>query len=140
MDAEANGAISIAKAANAVYAGTVTRLIFTNEFVTDATTTNEVYDLINQPQGATPSYKDQAHSLGLRGGRALEYLRPAHQSELALSRAAAEPGEERRLHHAEPVSRRMSTPRRHSKGRRTLQCNTMRSWPRRGASIRISTC
>ncbi|HEV3311278.1 MAG TPA: glycosyl hydrolase family 17 protein [Chloroflexota bacterium] len=68
MDAEANGAVSIAKAANAVYAGTVTRLIFTNEFVTDATTTNEVYDLINQPQGATPSFKDQAHGLGLEVG------------------------------------------------------------------------
>src|SRR5262249_40141789 len=50
MDAEANGAISIAKSANSVYAGTVTRLIFTNEFVTDAATTNEVYDLINEPQ------------------------------------------------------------------------------------------
>ncbi len=42
MTAEVNGAFSIAKAANAVYPGTVTRLIFTNEFVTDATTTNEV--------------------------------------------------------------------------------------------------
>jgi exo-beta-1,3-glucanase (GH17 family) len=68
MDAEANGAISIAKSANSVYAGTVTRLIFTNEFVTDATTTNEVYDLINKPQGQTPSYKDQAHSLNLEVG------------------------------------------------------------------------
>ena len=69
MLAEANGAISIAKAANAVYAGTVTRLIFTNEFVADATTTNEVNDLINTPQqGQTASYKDQAHALGLAVG------------------------------------------------------------------------
>ena len=68
MDAEANGAISIAKAANATYAGTVTRLVFTNEFVTDTTTTNEVDDLITQPQGATPSYAQQAHTLGLQVG------------------------------------------------------------------------
>src|SRR5262249_3991031 len=60
--------ISIAKSANSVYAGIVTRLIFTNEFVTDAATTNEVYDLINKPQGETASYKDQAHSLNLEVG------------------------------------------------------------------------
>ncbi len=68
MTAEVNGAFSIAKAANAVYPGTVTRLIFTNEFVTDATTTNEVLNLITQPQGSNPSYRDQAHALGLEVG------------------------------------------------------------------------
>jgi hypothetical protein len=68
MDAEANGAISIAKAANAIYPGTVTRLIFTNEFVTDATTTDEVENLITQPQGEAPSYLAQAHALGLEVG------------------------------------------------------------------------
>ncbi len=68
MDAEANGAISIASAANAVYPGTVTRLIFTNEFVTDLATTNEVNNLINQPQGPTASYIVQAHTLGVEVG------------------------------------------------------------------------
>jgi hypothetical protein len=68
MNAEVNGAFSIAKAAHGVYAGTVTRLIFTNEFVHDATTTQEVDNLITQAQGGNPSYKDQAHSLGLEVG------------------------------------------------------------------------
>jgi exo-beta-1,3-glucanase (GH17 family) len=68
MDAEANGALSIAGAANAVYPGTVTRLIFTNEFVTDATTTNEVDDLINDSQSGASSYAAQAHAMGLEVG------------------------------------------------------------------------
>jgi exo-beta-1,3-glucanase (GH17 family) len=69
MVAEANGAISIAKAANAVYAGTVTRLIFTNEFVHDAATTQAVDNFITQPQGdQSMSYLEQAHKLGLEVG------------------------------------------------------------------------
>jgi len=68
MDAEANGALSIASAANAVYPGTVTRLIFTNEFVTDATTTGEVYHFINDAQGSMASYATQAHNMGLEVG------------------------------------------------------------------------
>jgi exo-beta-1,3-glucanase (GH17 family) len=68
MYAEANGAISIAKASNVIYPGTVTRLIFTNEFVHDAATTQAVDNLITQPHDSLPSYKDQAHSLGLEVG------------------------------------------------------------------------
>ena len=44
--AEIDGAFEIAAHANADYAGTVTRLIFTNEYVTDETTTNEVLAMI----------------------------------------------------------------------------------------------
>jgi glucan 1,3-beta-glucosidase len=59
--AEIEGAFSIAAAANAAYPGSVKRLIFTNEYVTDAATTSQVLALINQ-------YSDRAHKAGLEVG------------------------------------------------------------------------
>ena len=132
MDAEANGAISIAKAANAVYAGTVTRLIFTNEFVTDATTTNEVDNLINQPQGATPSYMAQAHALGLEVGVRSNTFGQLTEPELALPCPVAKPGEKRRLHHAEPVPVERGDRDAAAGGGGGRVAVSMRSWPRRG--------
>ena len=104
MDAEANGAISIAKAANAIYPGTVTRLIFTNEFVTDATTTNEVENLITQPQGGAPSYLAQAHAhgleVGVRSNTFGQLTDPSSPYLVPLQNLV----KKRRLHHVKPVS------------------------------------
>lgn len=61
MNAEINGAFQIAKAANAVYPGTVKRLVFTNEYATDAASTNQVDQLIKQN-------RDRAHDMGLTVG------------------------------------------------------------------------
>ena len=61
MNAEINGALSIAQNANAIFPQTVTRLIFTNEFVTDATSATNLTSLIRQ-------YATQAHELGLAVG------------------------------------------------------------------------
>ena len=61
MTAEIDGAFHIAKNANATFAGTVRRLVFTNEYVTDATTTTQVDHLVEK-------YKAEAHKLGLQVG------------------------------------------------------------------------
>lgn len=61
MTAEINGAFQIARNANATFPGTVQRLVFTNEYITNAATTSEVDQLIQ-------TYKAQAHQLGLRVG------------------------------------------------------------------------
>lgn len=61
MTAEIEGAFSIAANANQTFAGTVTKLIFTNEYVTDAATTSEVTAMVNQ-------YKSRAKSANLTVG------------------------------------------------------------------------
>jgi exo-beta-1,3-glucanase (GH17 family) len=53
--AEISDAIAEVKQANAIYAGTVNRLIFTNEYVTDAQTTNQVINLIQQYKSQIPA-------------------------------------------------------------------------------------
>ena len=77
---EINDAFKIAEAANNTFPGTVKRLIFTNEYVTNATTTNQVDQLINMKpdlQGQPPppsykpsykSYKEWANGMGLTVG------------------------------------------------------------------------
>jgi exo-beta-1,3-glucanase (GH17 family) len=73
MTAEIKGALQIAKAANATYAGTVKRLVFTNEYVDDAKTTTQVDQLIQQ-------YRDDAHgmhvTIGVRGNTFGELINP----------------------------------------------------------------
>jgi exo-beta-1,3-glucanase (GH17 family) len=61
MTSEIDEAFKIAKVANKIYPGTVNRLIFTNEYVTNATTTNQVNELITK-------YKPAAHKMGLQVG------------------------------------------------------------------------
>jgi exo-beta-1,3-glucanase (GH17 family) len=61
QDAEVADAFQDAANANATFAGTVTRLIFTNEYVTSAATTNQVNALIT-------ANKQKAHEMGLEVG------------------------------------------------------------------------
>jgi exo-beta-1,3-glucanase (GH17 family) len=61
MNAEINGALQIARTANAVYPRTVQRLVFTNEYVTNAATTTQVDQLILKNKAA-------AQALGLKVG------------------------------------------------------------------------
>ena len=63
MAAEIEGARMVADDANAVFPGTVTRLVFTNEYVTDAITTSAVDLLISNFRTAHPS---STLSLGVR--------------------------------------------------------------------------
>lgn len=58
---EINDAFTEAQNANALFAGTVNRLIFTNEYITNAPTTNDVDGLIK-------TYIGQAHQMGLTVG------------------------------------------------------------------------
>jgi exo-beta-1,3-glucanase (GH17 family) len=61
QDAEVADAFQDAANANATFAGTVTRLIFTNEYVTSAATTDQVNALIT-------ANKQKAHDMGLEVG------------------------------------------------------------------------
>jgi exo-beta-1,3-glucanase (GH17 family) len=61
MTAEINGAFQIAANANAIFPHTVQRLIFTNEYVHTAATTDAVDALVRQ-------YSAKAHQMGLQVG------------------------------------------------------------------------
>jgi exo-beta-1,3-glucanase (GH17 family) len=61
QQAEIQGAFSAAKAANAVFPGTVTSFIFTNEYVVDAQTANAVNAMI-------VANKQSAHDLNIKVG------------------------------------------------------------------------
>jgi exo-beta-1,3-glucanase (GH17 family) len=61
QDAEVADAFQDAANANATFAGTVTRLIFTNEYITSAATTDQVNTLIT-------ANKQKAHDMGLEVG------------------------------------------------------------------------
>ncbi len=61
QQAEIQAAFSAASAANAVFANTVTSLVFTNEYVVDAQTANAVNDMI-------VANKDNAHNLNIKVG------------------------------------------------------------------------
>src|SRR6185437_6856666 len=58
QNAEVADAFQDAANANATFAGTVTRLVFTNEYVTSAATTQQVNDLIT-------ANKTKAHDMGI---------------------------------------------------------------------------
>ena len=61
QQAEVEAAFSAAQAANGVYANTVTSFVFTNEYVTDAQTTNAVNAMI-------AANKQRAHNLNIKVG------------------------------------------------------------------------
>ncbi len=63
MNIEIRNAFSIAQDANATYSGTVKRLVFTNEYVTNAATTNAVNQLITANKAAA---KAQGLEVGVR--------------------------------------------------------------------------
>ncbi len=61
MDAEVKGALTIAQNANSVFPQTVTKLVFTNDFFTDATSTRALTTLVGK-------YTLAAHTAGLQVG------------------------------------------------------------------------
>jgi exo-beta-1,3-glucanase (GH17 family) len=61
MDAEVNGALSIAENANKLFPQTVTRLVFTNDFFVDAQSTASLTALVG-------NYTEAAHAAGLEVG------------------------------------------------------------------------
>lgn len=63
MSIEIQNAFSIAQNANATYSGTVKRLVFTNEYVTSASTTSAVNQLITANKAAA---HDQGIEVGVR--------------------------------------------------------------------------
>lgn len=61
MNAEITDAFAIVANANGIYPGTVTRMIFTNEYLTSAANTTAVDQMVN-------ANKDKAHGMGIKVG------------------------------------------------------------------------